>query len=146
MATAVAAAQAAATEAGLTLTLSSDDGDTTLPAGAPTALGRAVTALIDNALGHARTQVDVRVGRRGRTVVVEVGDDGPGISAEMLPRMFTRFAGQRPTDDTPGARRHYGLGLALVSEIATRHGGRVTATNRPAPATGAVLRLELPHR
>lgn len=110
------------------------------------ALGRAVTALIDTALGHARTQVDVRVARRGRTVVVEVSDDGPGISEEMLPRMFTRFAGQRPADDAPGARRHYGLGLALVSEIATRHGGQVTAANRPVPATGAVLRLELPHR
>lgn len=144
--TAVAAAQAAASEGGLTLTLTSDGGDTTLPAGAPTALGRAVTALIDNALGHARTQVEVRVDRRGRTVVVEVGDDGPGISEEMLPRMFTRFAGQRPTDDAPGARRHYGLGLALVSEIATRHGGQVTAANRPAPGTGAVLRLELPVR
>ncbi|HEY5981316.1 MAG TPA: HAMP domain-containing sensor histidine kinase [Microlunatus sp.] len=141
---AVASAQAAATETGLTLTLATTGDDTTLPAGAPTALSRAVTALIDNALGHARSVVEVRVDRRGRTVVIEVSDDGPGISEEVLPRMFTRFAGQRSEKEAPGARRHYGLGLALVSEIATRHGGLVTAANRPAPATGAVLRLELP--
>ena len=58
--------------------------------------------------------------------------------------MFTRFAGDRTETTSPGARRHYGLGLALVSEIAARHGGIVTAANRPAPDSGAVLRLELP--
>lgn len=144
VAAAVGSAQAAATEAGLSLTLAPTSDDTTLTAGAPTALSRAVTALIDNALGHARWQVEVAVERPGRMVVVEVRDDGPGISDEVLPRMFTRFAGDRQQTEAPGARRHYGLGLALVSEIATRHGGVVTAANRPAPATGAVLRLELP--
>ena len=95
-----------------------------------------MTALVDNALGHARSEVVVTVGRRGRSVVVEVRDDGPGISDDVLPRMFTRFAGDRAEATVPGARRHYGLGLALVSEIATRHGGTVTATNRrpPTPA------------
>ena len=144
VAAAVGSARAAATEAGLTLTLTPTTDDTTLAAGAPTALGRAVTALIDNALGHARQQVEVGLERRGRVVVIEVRDDGPGISDDVLPRMFTRFAGDRQQTDAPGARRHYGLGLALVSEIATRHGGVVTAANRPAPASGAVLRLELP--
>ena len=146
VATAVASAQAAATETGIALTLEPPTDDTTLAAGAPTALSRSVTALVDNALGHARSEVVVTVGRRGRLVVVEVRDDGPGISEDVLPRMFTRFAGDRSEATTPGARRHYGLGLALVSEIAARHGGTVTAANRPAPDTGAVLRLELPFR
>ncbi len=142
--TAVASAQAAAAEAGIALTLEPVTDDTVLPAGAPTALGRSVTALVDNALGHARSEVVVTVGVRGRVIVVEIRDDGPGISDDVLPRMFTRFAGDRTDTTVPGARRHYGLGLALVSEIATRHGGTVTAANRPAPDTGAVLRLELP--
>ncbi len=142
--TAVASAQAAAAEAGIVLRLEPVGDDTVLPAGAPIALGRSVTALVDNALGHARSEVVVSAARRGRTVVVEVRDDGPGISDEVLPRMFTRFAGDRAEAPVPGARRHYGLGLALVSEIATRHGGTVTAANRPAPDAGAVLRLELP--
>ena len=146
VAAAVSSAQAAATEAGLTLTLTPTTGDTTLAAGAPTALSRGVTALIDNALGHARSRVEVGVERRARMVVIEVSDDGPGISDDVLPRMFTRFAGDRPESTAPSTRRHYGLGLALVSEIATRHGGVVTAANRAAPATGAVLRVELPHR
>ncbi len=144
--TAVASAQATAAEAGIALTLEPVTDDTVLPAGAPTALSRSVTALVDNALGHARSEVVVSVARRGRVVAVEVRDDGPGISEDVLPRMFTRFAGDRTETTTPGARRHYGLGLALVSEIAARHGGIVTAANRPAPDTGAVLRLELPLR
>ena len=144
--TAVASAQATAAEAGIALTLEPVTTDTVLPAGAPTALSRSLTALVDNALGHARSEVVVSVGRRGRVVVVEVRDDGPGISEDVLPRMFTRFAGDRSEATIPGARRHYGLGLALVSEIAARHGGIVTAANRPAPDSGAVLRLELPLR
>ncbi|HVK36714.1 MAG TPA: HAMP domain-containing sensor histidine kinase [Microlunatus sp.] len=144
--TAVASAQATAAEAGIALTLGPVTTDTVLPAGAPTALSRSLTALVDNALGHARSEVVVSVGRRGRVVVVEVRDDGPGISEDVLPRMFTRFAGDRSEATIPGARRHYGLGLALVSEIAARHGGIVTAANRPAPDSGAVLRLELPLR
>lgn len=141
---AVDSAQAAATEAGIALTLERAADNTTIAAGAPTALSRSVTALIDNALGHARSAVVVTVGRERRAVVVEVCDDGPGITDDMLQRMFTRFAGDRTEPAAPGARRHYGLGLALVSEIATRHGGIVTAANRPGPKRGAVMSLRLP--
>ncbi|MGI8457507.1 MAG: sensor histidine kinase, partial [Propionibacteriaceae bacterium] len=144
VATAVAAAQAAAESAGLTLTLRPTNGPTTITAGAPTALGRSVTALIDNALGHARRAVVVAIAREGRSLVIEVTDDGPGIPSDTLPWMFDRFASGRPVPQDAGERRHFGLGLALVSEIATRHGGTVAATNRPAPDNGAVLRLALP--
>jgi signal transduction histidine kinase len=56
--------------------------------------------------------------------------------------MFERFASDHPDTADGAGRRHFGLGLALVSEIATRHGGTVTAANRP--GAGAVLRLTLP--
>ena len=115
-----------------------------LPAGAPTALSRSVTALVVNALDHARAQVKVEVRPAGRNLVVEVSDDGPGIPGDVLPRMFARFSSDRQEDLDDSPRRHYGLGLALVSEVASRHGGSVTAQNRPPPETGAVLRLELP--
>ncbi len=112
--------------------------------GAATALARAVGAMVDNALDHATGAVVVRLARVGRSVVVEVLDDGPGIPSDTLPWMFDRFASdRRPTPET-GGRRHFGLGLALVSEIATRHGGSVTAENRPAPQRGALLRLTIP--
>ncbi len=140
----VASASAAAQEAGVTLRAEVDASGPTVVHGAATALARAVAALVDNALDHARSQVDVRVTRAGRSVVVEVRDDGPGIPSDTLPRMFERFASDRRPSAESGARRHFGLGLALVSEIATRHGGSVTAENRPRPRPGALLRLTLP--
>jgi len=58
--------------------------------------------------------------------------------------MFDRFSSDRRPAAEPGGRRHFGLGLALVSEIATRHGGSVTAENRRPPQPGALLRLTVP--
>jgi signal transduction histidine kinase len=144
VASAVESAQAEAQQAGVTLTVDVNRTHPTVVAGAPTALARSVAALVDNALDHATSQVGVSVGGEGRTVVVEVVDDGPGISEETLPRMFDRFSSDRRHADRTGERRHFGLGLALVSEIATRHGGTVTAANRLPPQTGALLRLAVP--
>ena len=140
----VTSAQATAQQAGLTLEVTVDTTAPTSVRGAATALARALTALVDNAVDHATSRVEVRVSSAGRSVIVDVVDDGPGIPADTLPRMFDRFASdRRPTADTTG-RRHFGLGLALVSEIATRHGGSVSAENRPGPQVGALLRLALP--
>jgi two-component system OmpR family sensor kinase len=140
----VASAEAAAREAGVTLRTELEPGPPTTVLGARTALARAVAALVDNAVDHASSRVDVRVARAGRSVVVEVLDDGPGIPSDTLPRMFDRFSSdRRPTAET-GERRHFGLGLALVSEIASRHGGTVVAENRRPPQVGALLRLTIP--
>ena len=59
----------------------------------------------------------------GDSVVVEVSDNGPGVPADRLPRIFDRFyrAG------TPARRPGSGLGLAIVTEIAAAHDGTVTA-------------------
>ena len=138
---AVAAAQAAAEARQITLTLETSTAST-LAAGAPAALTRAVTALIDNALGHAEQDVRVTLAQRGSQLAIDVADDGPGIADATLPRLFDRFSSDR--DQTSDPVRHYGLGLALVSEIAVRHGGTVNATNRRPPDRGAVLTLLLP--
>lgn len=111
--------------------------------GAPSMLRRAITALIDNAIRHARGTVSVAVERLADAAVLEVSDDGPGIDPAIASRMFERFAstgGARSARS--GGARHYGLGLALVSEIAVRHNGEVTAGDRP--GGGATLRLVLP--
>jgi signal transduction histidine kinase len=96
-----------------------------------------LTALLDNAVRHAASTVTVSVRRVGSDAVVQVADDGPGVDSEFLPHLFDRFA----STGVAGQRR-YGLGLALVGEIAARHGGSVSAAN--AATGGAVLRLTVP--
>lgn len=108
--------------------------------GTPVALRRAVTALTDNALQHARHTVSVTVSVREDAAVLEVADDGPGIDPDIAARLFERFTSTGHT--RPDGTRSYGLGLALVSEIAARHNGQVTVDNRP--GSGATLRLTLP--
>jgi len=108
--------------------------------GAAIAVRRAATALLDNAVRHATSSVVVTVSAADHQAVLDVDDDGPGIDPEVLPRMFDRFATTR-SQPAPGPRR-YGLGLALVSDVAARHGGDVTA--EAAPSGGTRLRLSLP--
>ena len=135
----VAAAAPAAVAAGVTVTARHAPGSAVVQ-GSPAGLRRAVTALTDNAIRHAAAVVIADVTTVGSSVVLEVIDDGPGIDADMLPRIFDRFAS---TGDTHGVRpRRYGLGLALVSEIVDRHGGFVAAAN--SPTGGATLRITLP--
>ena len=140
----VDSAQAEAQSRGLRLTVQVEGA--TMVVASVAALRRSVLALVDNAMDHAEHQVVVRVGRVGRHVLLRVEDDGPGISPDLLPRMFERFASSRAPTERLATRRHYGLGLALVSEVANAHGGRVTAANNTA-GPGAVITLELPvHR
>ena len=137
-------AQAAAQTAGVRLRTEIETSGSMIVTGARTALARAVAALVDNALDHATTEIVVRLSRAGRSVVVEVVDDGPGIPSDTLPRMFDRFSSDRRPVTDHGGRRHFGLGLALVSEIAVRHGGTITAENRKTHPPGALLRLTIP--
>jgi signal transduction histidine kinase len=91
-------------------------------------LAQAVGNLLANAFEHGAGTVELRVRAVGDRVRVEVGDEGPGLPAPVAE--LTR----RPRD----AR---GRGLAIASDIAARHGGRLLA----APAGhGARLALELP--
>jgi len=138
VAEAVASAMATAQERGKTLTVTGEASAVVL--GSESSLRRAVLALVDNALDHATSAVTVEV-RKGRSsCLVAVADDGPGIDEEVLPRVFERFASAREPDEE---RRHYGLGLALVADVASAHGGKVSAGRRT-DGPGAVLTLTLP--
>ncbi len=123
------------------------------PAVAPVseaALRRAVTSLIDNALDHASSHVRLEVRPHRRRVEVVVTDDGPGVPDEDRERIFQRFASARPTAPAAPAgpgRRHYGLGLALVADVATAHDGSVRVRRRDDGFPGAQFVLTLPrHR
>jgi two-component system OmpR family sensor kinase len=135
---AVDAAAAAAVEHGVALTGPWPAGPVVV-SGSPVALRRALTALLDNALRHAVGAVQVSVGAAGREALVDVIDDGPGIDPSSAGRIFDRFA--TAPAPAPGPRR-YGLGLALVAEIAAAHGGRVELLTRGGP--GSTIRLAIP--
>jgi signal transduction histidine kinase len=106
-------------------------------------LRQLVVILIDNAIRHASTadggkgSVQVSVKASEGTAVLTVDDDGRGVRPEDLPRVFDRF--WRAADVPPGGT---GLGLAIARWIAERHGGTITAANRP--TRGARFEVRLP--
>lgn len=142
----VSSAAAQADKAGVTLVVFGAP-EQVLVEGSASSLRRAVTALLDNALDHATARVEVTLRHESQEVMVSVADDGPGIPADIAPRLFERFTSSRLEAPSAEGRRHYGLGLALVADVAAVHDGRVTAGARSDGASGAMLTLALPaHR
>ncbi len=72
--------------------------------------------------------------------VLDVVDEGPGISAANLRRLFTRFG---RLGDAAAARAGVGLGLFLSRELARLHGGELTASSKPGKGSTFSLRLPL---
>ena len=101
-------------------------------------LREVLSNLIDNALRYAGhgTQVTLRARSQEGQCVLEVEDDGPGLTDAELERVFERFW---RASALPGG---CGLGLAIVAEIAQRHGGVASAHH--ARPHGLIIRLELP--
>jgi len=130
---------AAAEEQGATLVLSVQDGQPTL--GDHDLLASALASLIDNALKYAGhgARIDVGVHADAETVSLAVRDDGPGIPDEDLPHVTERFYRVDRSRSQPGN----GLGLSIVTAIATLHDGRLELTDA---APGLLARLVLPRR
>ncbi len=107
--------------------------------GDPGRLHRAVANLVENALRHTNGPVTIEAAGPDGEVRVEVIDQGPGIAPEHLPHLFDPFfrADESRNRDSGGA----GLGLAIVSAIATSHGGSVEVTSEPRTGSRFVLRL-----
>ncbi len=95
--------------------------------------------LIDNAIRHGgeQVQVDVSVLRDGATALLRVDDTGRGLRPGEETHVFERF--WRGTDAPAGG---LGLGLAIASWIAERHGGSISASQRP--GGGARFEVRLP--
>jgi signal transduction histidine kinase len=92
--------------------------------GDPVALSRVLRNLLNNAARHAVSQVTVTVRQGSGVVLLEVADDGPGISPADRDRVFDRFV--RLDSDRSRSAGGTGLGLAIVREIVLAHGGRVS--------------------
>jgi signal transduction histidine kinase len=106
--------------------------------GEPEALRRVVSNLVDNAIRHARSRVVLAAVPDGRSQLVTVTDDGPGIPAADRERVFDRFTrlDDARARDAGGA----GLGLAIVRELVRRHGGTVMLADAD-PGVRVELRL-----
>lgn len=88
---------------------------------------RLVQNLIENALAHAAgaTQITIRTSHVPGGVALAVEDDGAGVAAGELPRLFDRFYRTDKSRRAGGS----GLGLSIVRQVAELHGGTVTADN-----------------
>jgi two-component system phosphate regulon sensor histidine kinase PhoR len=109
----------------------------------PRQIEQALVNLISNAIQYSDEGKTVRVSGwiSGNDLTLAVVDQGCGIEAKHLPRIFERFyrvdaARSRATGGT-------GLGLAIVKHIALAHGGRVEVVS--APGRGSTFRIHTPH-
>jgi two-component system, OmpR family, phosphate regulon sensor histidine kinase PhoR len=101
--------------------------------------------LIENAIkyGHEGGRVDISIGvpKNAAQATVSIADDGPGISAEHLPRLTERF--YRVNADHSRKVGGTGLGLAIVKHVLNRHGGSLTFESRVGAGTTAIVTLPI---
>ncbi|GAB7072042.1 HAMP domain-containing histidine kinase [Mycobacterium hodleri] len=134
-----------AQSAGVTLSLKQDietAATTFTVLGSAAALRRALMSLVDNALAHEHPggSIDIHLRRQGPNVIIDVRDDGVGVDPQAVDDLFTRFSHGHTHTATAG-RERYGIGLALVREIALAHHGDISVT--PTLGGGATFRLTL---
>jgi len=99
--------------------------------------------LVDNAIKYGRVEGSVAVDAQraeGGMVEIRVQDDGPGIPADALERVFERF--YRLDKARSREQGGTGLGLAIVKHLVQNHGGRAWATSEP--GSGACFHFTLP--
>ncbi|MDR3458962.1 MAG: sensor histidine kinase KdpD [Verrucomicrobiae bacterium] len=104
-----------------------------------TLMQQALSNLLLNAVVHtpAGTPITLSAGQEKGRLVLSVADNGPGLSPELLPRIFDKFF-RAPSAPAGGS----GLGLAIVKGFVEAHGGRIAAANRP--GGGAIFTIEIP--
>ncbi len=107
-------------------------------------LAQALTNLVSNAVKYSPDGGTITITTRhaGAEVLVSVRDEGIGIAASNLARIFERF--ERVETGIAGRIAGTGLGLSVVQEIAHLHGGRVWAKSRL--GSGSTFTLALPRR
>jgi two-component system, OmpR family, sensor kinase len=127
-----------AAEQGVTLALTGPD-EPLLITGVESALRRVVSELLSNALNHtpARGLITVSLREVGDQVELTVSDTGDGFDPADADRLFDRFH-----RGAGAGERRFGLGLALLREVVTGHGGTITAEGRP--GAGATFTVRLP--
>jgi signal transduction histidine kinase len=105
------------------------------------ALEQIVDNFIDNALTAApeKSTITIDVRRAGNNVMIDVIDDGPGLTEEQRARAFERFWRGPTKENSPGT----GLGLAIVRQLAVASGGTTELLARSDGASGMCARVTL---
>ena len=114
--------------------------------GDPERLRQVIDNLLANVRAHTApsTAAKITVARDDGSVLLEVADEGPGLTDEQAERVFERFyRGESSRTRTEGGTGT-GLGLAIVAAIAHAHQGSVTVDRRN--GTGVAFRVSLPAR
>ncbi|HRM53478.1 MAG TPA: ATP-binding protein [Ottowia sp.] len=105
-------------------------------------LRRAVRNLLENAVRHGRrtghAEVVAQLSLEGGYAVLHIDDRGPGVPPDQRERIFEPFYRLPGASEREGG---VGLGLALVRQIAARHGGSVACDNREGGGARFTLRL-----
>ncbi len=111
--------------------------------GDATRLEQVISNLLRNAMKFTenRGHIEIAARREGDEAVVRVRDDGIGIPADLLPRVFDLFAQGEQGLDRSGAG--LGIGLTLVRSLVGMHGGRVEARSE-GPGKGSEFEVRLP--
>lgn len=107
-------------------------------------LQQAVGNLITNAISHTPSggKVEIRGGRDGSSVSIEIIDSGSGIAAEHLPHIFNRF--YRGDPSMSGHRPGVGIGLSIVKSIVDLHNGQIEISSQTGHGTRVRMRFPAP--
>ncbi|MET3578741.1 two-component system sensor histidine kinase ChvG [Mesorhizobium robiniae] len=112
-------------------------------------IGQVITNLIENArsfVPEERGHITISLARAGKFNIITVDDNGPGIRADNIDRIFERFYTDRPAGEAFG--QNSGLGLSISRQIVEAHGGTLTAENiagtKPGEIKGARFVVTLP--
>ncbi|WP_352900378.1 sensor histidine kinase [Mesorhizobium sp. M1340] len=102
-------------------------------------IGQVITNLIENARSFVpedRGHITISLARAGKFNIVTVDDNGPGIRADNIDRIFERFYTDRPAGEAFG--QNSGLGLSISRQIVEAHGGTLSAENIPGTKPGEI--------
>jgi signal transduction histidine kinase len=101
----------------------------------PDQLKPAIDNLVRNAIDASPSggTVLLEARREGRSTTIAVSDDGPGIPAGVLPRIFDLYF----TTKAGGT----GIGLPVAQQIVTAHGGTIEVDSEPGRGTRMIVRL-----
>jgi signal transduction histidine kinase len=97
------------------------------------AMSRVIRNILDNAVRHAKSRIEIAVHSGDGNAILVIGDDGPGIPPAERVRVFDRFV--RLDSDRSRSGGGSGLGLAIVADIVAAHGGTTVINDRAGGGT-----------